>query len=461
MTPMPGDTEAGPLLITSPPPTPNGPLHVGHLSGPYLAADVAARAARARGERVLVLSGLDVHQNYVVTKAEALRRETGGTLGRFGELIRTGFALARIDYDVFLDPWRDADYRRAVADLLADLVAAKAAVVEETDLLVCANCGRTLHHGYVAGGCPRCGDRCGGGTCERCGSFTTAATLVDPRCACCGGPPAPIRVPVPVLRLEEYRDRLVEVWARAELGPRVRALVSGYLAAGLPEVPLAYPTDWGIQAGPVAPDGQRVDVWAEMGLGYLYAVAREIDAGVRTMDDCLAAWGRVAGIWHFLGIDNAFYYAVLIPALFAAARMPPGLLRGLEVNEFYRLDGQKFSTSRNHAVWAHEFLAGEDPGLVRLYLCWDRPQPYESDFTVAGYREFRERYGGLRDGAAPPTGTLADQDALRAEHALRLPGFDAALAARCLLPAGHGSDRGRMLLQALLGTGPEPALTQW
>jgi methionyl-tRNA synthetase len=455
-------TSAELTLITSPPPTPNGPLHVGHLSGPYLAADVAARAARLRGEAVLVLSGLDVHQNYVVTKAAADERPVADTLRAYGDLIRAGLTRARIGYDVFLDPTDDPAYRDSVAGLLADLVAAKAALVEDTDLLACAGCGRTLHHGYVTGGCPHCGAGSGGGTCERCGGFTTAATLVGARCACCGGEPTPRRVPVPVLRLEDYRDRLLDVWARAELTPRVRDLVEHYLDTGLPDVPLAYPTDWGIpslggRGAESTSDGQRVDVWAEMGLGYLYAVAREIDPGVRSMDGCVAAWDRIAGIWHFLGIDNAFYYAVLIPALFLAAGLPPGLLRGLEVNEFYRLDGQKFSTSRNHAVWAHEFLDGEDPGLVRLYLCWDRPEPYESDFTVAGYREFRERFAAAVDGPAGGgcAGRLAESDAARAEHALRLPGFDPALAARCLLSDAGRSDRGRALLGTLLGTGPD------
>jgi methionyl-tRNA synthetase len=122
------------------------------------------------------------------------------------------------------------------------------------------------------------------------------------------------------------------------------------------------------------------------------------------------------------------------------------------VNEFYRLAGRKFSTSRNHAVWAHEFLADEDPGLVRLYLCWDRPDRYESDFLAAGYAEFRDRFSGLV-GRLDPTGsgphrTLAELDTVRAEQALTLTGFDPALAARAALavlatPSISDADRDR------------------
>jgi hypothetical protein len=93
-------------------------------------------------------------------------------------------------------------------------------------------------------------------------------------------------------------------------------------------------------------------------------------------------------LWHVLGIDNAFYYAVLFPALAAAADVPGYRLGGMHVNEFYRLSGEKFSTSRNHAVWAHEFLAGQDAGLVRLYLSWDRPDRAGTNFTQEGYDAF-------------------------------------------------------------------------
>jgi methionyl-tRNA synthetase len=437
-----------PVVVTATAPTPNGPLHVGHLSGPYVAADIAARAARARGERVLTFSGLDPHQNYVPAKAALERRPAEAVLQEYSGLVRRALRAARVGYDVFADPHADAAYRESVRYLVGELVARKAAIVEPALLARCGGCGRTLHHAYVSGGCPVCGATSGGGTCEGCGSFTTAGNLVDARCGC-GGTPVPFEADVPLLRLESYRGALTEIWASAELPGRVRAMIGRYLAAGLPDVPLAYPTDWGIQAA----SGERVDVWVEMGLGFLARMAVQVHPAARTLDDFVLAWRRLGACWNFLGIDNAFYFGILFPGLFTAAGVPVGWLGGLIVNEFYRLDGLKFSTSRNHAIWAHEFLAGEDPGVLRLFLCWDRPDRVESDFTRHAYEKFRDWIGpALHAGGGLPD-ELAAAEVRRAEQALHFGGFDPGLALRCLLAAGAA--RAPSLLKAMTG-GDEP-----
>jgi methionyl-tRNA synthetase len=432
-------------LFTATAPTPNGALHVGHLSGPYLACDIAARAARASGEQVLTMCGLDPHQNYVVSRSEALGQPVETVLDRFEGEIRQALARARIDFDLFLRPREDARYRTAVADLLTELVATKAAELAETELLACAGCGRTLHHVWVSGRCPVCGGAAAGGGCEGCGSLLAATDIRDARSTCCGVGTRPFTARVPVLRLEGYRDQLTEVWARAAMPDRVRRMVSGYLTGGLPTVPLAYPTDWGIPWP--GPDGTlRVDVWVEMGLGYLYAVPRQLGH----TGDPAPGWSRVDKVWNFLGFDNAPYYAILFPALFAAAGVRPGWLGGLVVNEFYRLDGAKFSTSRNHAIWAHELLADEDPAAVRLFLCWDRPDRQGTDFTRTSYRAFRYWY---RDAGTLPA-DLADAELDRAERALRPGCFDPALAVRGALAAARARpERATALLAMLAGEG--------
>jgi methionyl-tRNA synthetase len=268
---------SAPVVITATAPTPNGALHVGHLSGPYIAADIAARAERARGRQVISVGGIDPHQNYVVSKAELEGRTSLDTLNDYSARVRDIFSSARISYDLFVEPQHDSDYRDAVARLVADLVASGAAVEREMTLSRCEPCSRTLHHAYVAGTCPTCGSDSGGATCEPCGSFVTANSLVDAVCTGCGAPAREVRVRVPVLELERYRERLLETWTRASLPPRIRTLVDQCLADGLPEIVLAYPTDWGIQ---LPASEMRVDVWVEMGLGYLYAIARRLDPAV-------------------------------------------------------------------------------------------------------------------------------------------------------------------------------------
>jgi methionyl-tRNA synthetase len=436
MTAIPSDSTGQRLaVVTATAPTPNGPLHVGHLAGPFIAADVAARAARARGTRTLAVSGLDPHQNYVRAKAASQGRDVTAMLDEYEGLVRDALCAARIGYDIFTDPRVDRDYQVRVGRTLGELEARGAVRTEPATLTRCGRCETTLHHAYVSGDCPRCGLASSGGTCEACGAFTTAENLGHLRCARCGGAPESFTVVIPLLRLESYRAELTEAWSGAVMPTRVRSLIGYYLARGLPDVPLAYPTDWGV---PVAA-GQRVDVWVEMGLGLLSGIARRISPEADGLDGYVTAWRRVSERWHFLGIDNAFYFAILFPCLFAAAGLEPDGFGGLVVNEFYLLDGLKFSTSRGHAVWAHEFLADEDPAMVRMYLCWDRPDRFESVFTRDAYAEFRDwmtaalKFGGT----LPPRLTAAE--ARRACQALEFSAFDPGLALRCLLAAGSGA----------------------
>ncbi|MEV0622098.1 class I tRNA ligase family protein [Nonomuraea sp. NPDC050404] len=432
-----------PVLIVSPPPTPNGPLHVGHLSGPYVAADAAARVARDRGEDVLTVCGVDDHQNYVPAKARGTDEPAGDLAVREGARIREAFARLGVSHDLFTRPLADAAYRDAVVALLAELE--ERSVVRRVARPVLTCCGRILHHAYVSGKCPWCGAGMGAGTCEECGGYADPADLAAPVCTACGGTPGRKRQSVLVFPVEEHRDALVRTWLTAALPARVRALIAAYRERPLPELPVAYPTDWGVSTG----RGDRVDVWFEMGLAYLVAVARHLDPAGRCLRDYVGAWQEVGGLWPFLGVDNAFYYAVLFPALFSAAGVPPSAgLRGMSVNEFYLLSGEKFSTSRGHAVWALDLLDGADPAVVRWFLLWDRPAPGAADFTPERFAAFDRRWSPLLSRAGSAGGPHAELE--RARHALRLTGFDAPLATRCLMSAAEDSHREAARLLRLL-----------
>jgi methionyl-tRNA synthetase len=449
-------TDAKPLLVTATAPTPNGALHLGHLSGPYVAADIAVRAARAAGTPVLAVGGVDPHQNYVVTRAEKAGQPAGRVAEEYSGLIAQAWQRGRVGYDVFVDPANDPAYRRGVSGLLTELVDRKAVDLADIALYRCVDCGRTMHHAYVSGRCGCCGQPANGGTCEGCGSYLLAGDLVDAMCGC-GGRPVTGSATLPVLRLERYRQELTAMWSAAVLTPRVRQLVGRYITEGLPDVPLAYPTDWGIATDPHLGEDLRVDVWSEMGLGYLHAIGAHLDPAAGDLDGYRRAWEQAGPLWHFLGIDNAFYYAVLFPALAIAAQVPGYRLGGMVVNEFYRLDGKKFSTSRDHAIWAHEALSGDlDPGLARMYLSWDRPDRYQSDFTHAGLSAFAGYLAAARhrgaDGRATVPDVFVDQELTRARHALRLASFDPGLALRCLLLVlPYQPERARPLLELIAG----------
>lgn len=420
-------------VITMPPPTANGGLHIGHLSGPYLAADIAARAARAAGDPVLLHTGIDIHQNYVPVRAQQESRDVEEMLQGHRDEIVAALDRAGVSYDAFTDT-REPAHAKRIDALLGALVDAGRLPVRDVILHECRRCARTLHHVYVTGRCAACGGEAGGGACEGCGGFTCAATLIDPVCARCGEAASRFAAAVPVLPLEDHRETLARLLRRAELPAAVRQLVDRHFAGELPEVPVAYPTDWGIEGtGPLV--GLRVDAFVEMAFTDLTGIARAIDPQADRPEEYAAAWHRVGRLWHFLGLDNAFYYALLWPALFAAAGVESPLA-GLAVNEFYTLAGKKVSTSRDHVVWASDLLATEDPAIVRLYLAWDSPDRYPSDFTWRAFSAFRDHAAELlarqRGPGALPV-ALHDAERERGTRALTLPGFDPPLAVRSLL----------------------------
>jgi methionyl-tRNA synthetase len=439
-------------VFTYPQPTANGPLHVGHLSGPYLAADIAARAARARGERVVVTTGLDAHQNYVLTRAEREGVEVGVMMADFRADIQDTYQQARIGYDRFSDPLAD-EHAPIIRGLMNHLVASGATPMREVTLHACADCGRTLHESYLIGLCGTCQAPAAGGACEQCGSFTQVDTMVDPVCGRCGGEPRPFQATVPVLRMEDHRDAMTSAWLRAQFPPAVRDLIGRQLDSDLPEIALAYPTNWGIE-GDHALEGLRMGPYTEVALTDLYNIAKAVDPAASDLPGYRAALDRVGSLWHFLGLDNAYWYAIYWQAVWAAAGVNPLPISGLVVNEFYTLDGSKFSTSRNHAVWANELLGKEDPSIVRLFLAWDRPDRYQSDFTWNSFRAFADQVGPLLAGTHEVTQTLdpalAERELARAEAALRPAGFDPALAVRGLLTLLAGGVRETGHLQAAL-----------
>lgn len=444
---MSEQTSAVTAVIVAPPTT-NGPLHIGHLAGPYIAGDVIARAVRDRGERVVNVNGIDTHPNWVLTRAENEDVDVQKVILEYRERIDEAMRRARVECDEYLDP-EDSDHQAAIVRLANHVVDFSFPLCDYT-LLACSDCGRTLHNSYVEGTCSRCGAHSHGGTCEGCGGFASAQTLVEPQCGRCGGAPTPFTARIPVLVLEDFRDQLTEIWLHMEQPRRMRELIHGYLRDGLPELPLAFPTNYGVVgAGTLA--GLRLDVNFELGLNGYQCVARGIDPAVDGVEAAQAAWRQVGKAWHVHGIDNGFYSAVLWPLLWAALGVRPEQHGGSIVNEFYTLDGAKFSTSRNHAIWADELLAAEDPEIVRLYLAWDGPDRYASDFTMAGFVAFRDRVAPLlagRTSGDPLPTPLASASLTRGLQALRPERFDLALAARCLLEGLEGIDGAERLPEA-------------
>jgi len=349
-------------VVTAAPPTPNGSLHLGHMSGPYLAADIAARYLRARGAAVLSHSGTDDHQNYVGERARALGFSPEAFRKKMRARIESSLRAMQIAFDEFVEPKTDSAYKARV-ERFARAAVAKGAVVQESLLLPhCAHCDRALVDALIDGTCPVCNAESRGG-CESCGVVVMPQALLDPKCARCGHAAEPRATSVYVFDLKRHLPA-VDL-SGLSLTKRLRELVDR--VAGMTElkVLVSYPGTEGMQ---FPNSEQTMHVWFEMAAHYEKF-----------------ATGQASWI-HAFGFDNSFYYLLFIPALLKAvnplAKLPDAVL----TNEFLLLDGLKFSTSRGHAVWADEFDGNTDH--LRFYLSLHRPGARQSDFSVKDFRTF-------------------------------------------------------------------------
>lgn len=399
-------------LVLVAPPTPNGDLHLGHLAGPYLAADAHARHLRMRGTTARYLTGADEHQSYVAKAAEAAGTTPGAVAKGFGDGIAATLEAFGVDLARFETPGRADGYAAFTRAFFGRLVETGAIVRQHTDVLWCACCEQNLFDAWVSGGCPHCGEATSGNGCEACFRPNDCADLVDPRCARCGTPASRRRDDRWVFPLEPHRAFLAAFWERTAMAPHLRALAATLAAGELPAVGVSHRAAWGIPAPELA--GHVIYEWLEMAAGFLFTAAEAGEAG---------AWTDAAtDVVQFFGMDNAFFFLTLLPAALhafdPAIRMPTAL----HTNEFYRLDGLKFSTSRRHAIWGDEALAQAPADAWRLVLAADRPEHAQTSFGLAdaaafARRELAEGWGGwLRElegrGAVAPSPEAPSPEAL-------------------------------------------------
>ncbi len=388
-------------VIIATPPTPNGDLHVGHLSGPYLAADIHKRYLLSRGVDAIYLSGADDHQSYVPAKGRKLGIGPREVADRFGDLVEESLAMAAIELDLFVRPKTSRHHIPFVAEFFKALHAKGAFVEKEAPGLYCETCDKYLYEAHVSGRCPHCGAGADGNSCEQCGWPNQVVDLVDPACKYCGGRPAVRPVKRLYFPLSRHRDGLSEWHRRVKMSSHLRTLCT-QMIEDLPDVAACHPTDWGIPVPVAGYEDQTIYAWLEMAPGFLAAaeeaLAKRGEPG--TWRDALSG---DAGLVQFFGFDNSYYFAVLFPALWMAYDPEIPLPTAFVTNEFLRLDGAKFSTSRGHAIWGHEILARTPADVLRFYLAWAGPEREQTNFTLPEMEATVERelvegwQGWLRD----------------------------------------------------------------
>jgi methionyl-tRNA synthetase len=374
-----------PTIIVAPPPTPNGDLHVGHLSGPYLGADVLRRALLLQGEEAVATLSVDLNQTYVVTTAERLGVEPNELACRSHAEVQDTLAQADIRFDVVGIP--DNAYFERVRDWFVSLDRAGFVKAHRRMAPYDVARGRFMFESYAAGSCPICLAATKANICEACGHPNDAQELIGlyPTGGSRGDPIETREIDERYLDLEALRGPLEAHLSQAipQKRPALDRLLSELFAKPLPRFPLTFPSSWGIPAPFAHADGLVLNVWAEMVPGHYWFIDRALEAGGHPL---LAEIDRRAKYVQYLGFDNSFFYVVAQLALALAAREAgtTALLPSAFVtNEFYLLDNFKFSTSQGHLIWGRDLLAETPADEVRFYLAWNNPEYNQANFTRA------------------------------------------------------------------------------
>ncbi|MET0397023.1 MAG: class I tRNA ligase family protein [Longimicrobiaceae bacterium] len=408
------------ILVTATPPTVNGELHLGHIAGPYLAGDVYRRYEAMRGRTVFYQSGSDENQSYVVTKGAQKGWSPVETARWFGD--RVELALQRLDIrmDVYNRPATSPHHTEFTREFFLRLYRQGALVAKRAPALHCERCDRYLFEAHVAGLCPHCGSGSDGCACEECARLNACVDLTAPRCKHCDGPTTEREVERLYFPLSRYETLIREFHRSVAMSPHVSALCAQALEEGLPDIAVSHVSDWGIPVPVSGFEGQVIYVWMEMCAGYLAATQHVADGGAIERWECV--WKNSgARIVQFFGFDNAYFHALLFPALWKAYDPEIRLPSAFVTNEFYLLEGQKFSSSREHAIWAADFAASQPRDAIRFYLGLDRPEHMRTSFSVPQYQEtvrselfgtwvpwlnsLGERVAAEFAGRAPATGT--------------------------------------------------------
>lgn len=467
-----GESRPRRVLMFGSPPNPNGDLHLGHLVGPYFSADVYKRFRRMLGDDPYYAVGTDDNQIWTAAMAEQAGENPYDLADRFAHRIEETLELADIEVDHFYRPNRSSEHARLVKDLVETLHRDGHLVARDAPALVCDACDRYLFEVYVTGTCPHCGKGCCGNACEECGRPNEVVDLVDPKCRQCGDKPRVARVRRLFFPLEPHREALEEYVATVGMNTRHRALCRSLLDAGLPEVVASHPCHWGIPVPVPGFEGQIVSAWLEMAPGYL--------AGSQDLADRLGLDFGWPGFWRsddaevvqFFGFDNCWNHALLYFAVFRAYDPEIRPPRAFVANQLYRLEGSKFSTSRNHAVWARDLIDESSADAVRFYLAYTAPESEQTSFSLPEFERFVESelagrwtswLRGLGDkvnevygGVVPEAGSWSD-DHRRTLDRLRAYLADAASAYRA---EGFSLRRAARTAQALVREGRELGLRE-
>ena len=416
-------------LITSALPYANGPVHIGHLAGVYVPADIYARYLRLKGESVLFIGGSDEHGVPVTIRAKKEGCTPQDVVDRYHALIKKSFADFGISFDVYSRTTSSIHHKFA-ADFFRKLYDEGKFVELESEQYYDEAEHQFLTDRNIRGECPRChAPEAYGDQCEKCGATLSPDELINPYNAATGNPLVKRPTKHWYLPLNDYQPWL-EKWIleeHKEWRPNVYGQCKSWLDGGLHPRAVTRDLDWGIPVPVEGAEGKVLYVWFDAPIGYISNTKELCDAHPE-----LGTWQQwwqdpESRLIHFIGKDNIVFHCIVFPSMLKA-HGDYNLPDNVPSNEFLNLEGDKISTSRNHAVWLNEYLE-EIPGkqdVLRYVLTANAPETKDNDFTwkdfqarnnnelVAVYGNFVNRALQLTqkyyNGIVPECGELTDTD---------------------------------------------------
>ncbi len=417
-------------LITAALPYANGPVHIGHLAGVYVPADIYARYLRLKGQKVLYVCGSDEHGVPVTIRARKEGITTQQVVDRYHELIKRSFADFGISFDIY-SRTTSAIHHKLASDYFRKLYDNGKFIEQTTEQFYDPETGHFLTDRNIRGECPHChslgayGDQC-----EKCGSTLSPEELINPYNAETGNPLVKKPTSHWYLPLDQYQQWL-EQWIleeHKEWRPNVYGQCKSWLDGGLRPRAVTRDLDWGIPVPVDGAEGKVLYVWFDAPIGYISNTKELCDAQPEKYGNWETWWKDPSTrLIHFIGKDNIVFHCIVFPAMLKAdgSYILPD---NVPSNEFLNLEGDKISTSRNWAVWLNEYL-DDFPGkqdVLRYVLTANAPETKDNDFTwadfqarnnnelVAIYGNFINRAlvltGKYFEGKVPAQGELSDYD---------------------------------------------------
>jgi methionyl-tRNA synthetase len=381
------------FLVTSALPYANGPLHVGHIAGAYLPADIYVRFLRLNKKDVVYICGTDEHGVPITLAAEKQGVAPGAFVAGIHAQIKDTFARLGVSFDNFSGTARPVHYEQSTEFFLA--LDRKGFLEKKTVVqLFCARCARFLPDRYVEGTCPKCSrEGARGDQCESCGSDLDQTELVKPYCKICGKPPVLKETFHWFLRLKAFEPKL-KAWLdgkKTAWKENVVNFCAGLLNKGLPDRAVTRDMEWGVPVPLPEGKGKVIYVWFDAPIGYISSTiewAREIK---KDPDLWKSYWqDPECQLVHFIGKDNIVFHSIMWPAVLMGVQGYV-LPHHIPANEFLNLEGRKVSTSRGYAIWVHEFLDKFPPDTLRYYLAAIAPETKDADFLL---KEFKAMVNG-------------------------------------------------------------------